>query len=405
MESYGIISKNHFIKSILSTIFASSKINNKLKQINMNKSQTQKAFIAALPEGTTKESAWELFIAQYGENFGVRRGDFNHVFKLITSGEIEVKIENTVEQTVKHTVIEPTIVKIDKMSDLKATIDPSYLIPLKTNTKLDDLLSKRGGAMPGTVTMITGESGAGKTTVSTNVAEMIKLNNPGKTTGFISGEMDQLDWYEECADNKMLEDLETIFLLEYLDAPDFMTILEQSLSKWNFCVVDSFEAILDQIKEATGLTGRKAEAEFIKLLRKIAREQGVAFFVIQQYTKGGTYVGSTKIKHLTTSMVYVRFDENGNRYVVYEKNRRNGSIVNKKLYFTKNKITGLIEFDNNKFDNERAMEDFQQAEKAHLSTEGELFTSLLSTPVVNEEFNNKMFDVEIPNNQQVAAQN
>ena len=361
----------------------------------MNKSATQKVFISKLPEGTTKEQAWDLFVAEYGDNF-VRKGDFNHVFKCIITGEITVKPElmQTENQTVHS--YSPTEVKVEKMSDLKKDIDPAFLVPLQTNTVLDDLLSKRGGAMPGTVTMITGESGAGKTTVSTNVAQMIKLNNDGKTAGFLSGEMDQLDWYEECADNKMLEDLETIFLLEYLDAPDFMKILEESLSKWNFCVVDSFEAILDQIKECTGFTGRRAEGEFIKLLRKIAREKGVCFFVIQQYTKGGTYVGSTKIKHLTTSMVYVRFDESGKRYIVYDKNRRNGSIVNKKLYFTKNKMTGLIEFDNNRFENEKAIEEFQLAEKATLDQEGSIFSNILSGMSVGEDaelIENTMFDI------------
>lgn len=224
-------------------------------------------------------------------------------------------------------------------------LDMTKFTPIKTNTEFDKIASKREGLMPGTVYMITGESGAGKTSISTNIANYIQEVNENITSGFISGEMDEYDWTEECIDNNDLSKLETIFLLDYLDASNYLEILEQSLMKWDFIVLDSFEVVSDQIKDITGWTNKKVESHLITLLRKVAFEKGSTILVIQQFTKGGTYVGSTKIKHLLTGMIIVQFDNDGRRYLTFTKNRRGGHLVNKKLYYTKNTETGRIEFD------------------------------------------------------------
>lgn len=262
-------------------------------------------------------------------------------------------------------------VEMNETSD----IDPTLLIPLRTNTPFDNIVSKRQGCMPGTVNMITGESGAGKTTISVNVADAIKRNNPGKTAGMLQGEMNRLDWAEECLDNPSLRKMAVIFLLDYLDAPNFVELVEEALGMWDFVIVDSFEVILEQIKETKGWTGKKAEKELINMLNRIA-ELGKCLFVIQHYTKAGTYAGSTKLKHLTTSMIFVMFDKTGERFVIFTKNRRCGHMVNKPLYFTKSKVTGELEFDGKRFENEQAVVQHIDNEKAAVKEEGNIFESM-----------------------------
>jgi predicted ATP-dependent serine protease len=249
------------------------------------------------------------------------------------------------------------------------------LVPLKTNTGFDAIVSKRGGVMPGTVNMITGESGAGKTTVCANVATYIKEANPGATAGIIQAEMNKLDWYEECADNAMLKQLDVVFLLNLLDAPNFLELVEEALGRWDFVIVDSFEVILEQLREVKGWTGKKAEKELINLLNRVA-ETGKALFVIQHYTKGGTYAGSTKLKHLTTAMIFVMFDKNNERYVTFTKNRRCGHMVNKRLYFTKSRETGQLVFDQRRFENEEAVAAHIVVERDALNGEGSVFNEL-----------------------------
>jgi predicted ATP-dependent serine protease len=81
------------------------------------------------------------------------------------------------------------------------------------------------------------------------------------------------------------------------------------------------------------------------------RKLYTSFFCIQQVTKGGEFVGSNVIKHATTAMMEIRFDESNKseRYVEFTKNRRCGDAVFKKLYFTLDKKTGEIKYDSERF--------------------------------------------------------
>jgi hypothetical protein len=162
-------------------------------------------------------------------------------------------------------------------------------------------------------------------------------------------------------------------MLEYLDAPNYMEILVEVLKKWQFVILDSFEVTIDQLKDIKGWTTKKAETELINMLRRAATESGATIFAIQQYTKGGTFVGSNKIKHMLTGMIYVMFDKNGDRYVVFTKNRRGGHMVHKRLYFTKSPVTGRLLFDGDKLDNDMAIIQHAQDELNKIQEEAGLF--------------------------------
>ena len=75
-----------------------------------------------------------------------------------------------------------------------------------------------------------------------------------------------------------------------------------------------------------------AENFLINLMVEAAERRGTAIFAIQHQTKGGEYVGRTFLKHTTTAMLELRFN-NGQRYAEFSKNRRGGSMQNKPLYF------------------------------------------------------------------------
>lgn len=100
--------------------------------------------------------------------------------------------------------------------------------------------------------------------------------------------------------------------------------------------------------------------------------------IIQQWTKGGTFVGSNKIKHMITSMMYVMFDEHGDRYLTFVKNRRCGHMVGKRLYFTKDKATGRILFDQTRFANMMAVQKHSDTELESLQDEGSKLDEILA---------------------------
>ena len=337
----------------------------------MSQKETVEQFLQQLPEGTTLKTAWTLFEANYPSitkaNYDFYR---NKAMKAgLWSPAAEVLSINPINLTAPVNENKPLeIVNIDLNN-----IDMTKFTAHPTGTAFDKIASKRNGIMPATTYIITGESGAGKTTTAANIADYLKENNEGYTAGFISSEMDRDDWTEECLDNPRLALLDTVFMLEYIDAPNYIEILVESLKKWKFVILDSFEVTIDQLKDIKGWTSKKAESELINILRRAATESGATIFAIQQYTKGGTFVGSNKIKHMLTGMIYVMFDKNGDRYMVFTKNRRGGHMVGKRLYFTKNKETGRLEFDGLRLDNDLQIIEHSREELNKIQEENGLF--------------------------------
>jgi predicted ATP-dependent serine protease len=215
---------------------------------------------------------------------------------------------------------------------------PEVFIPLKTGKFIDKVTSKKEGTMPATITVVVGEPGSGKTTLLVDKLASIEENNPDKRCLYISSEMNPIDNRELAEELPQLMDIEGFYLGDY-DEPK--EALEDILMEGrDYVIMDSFMDVKDKIKDSDGckMSATAVETWLIKLLVNHTKGQNdlekyTAFDVIQHITKGGTYAGSTKLKHNTTAMMFVRIDQQTNeRYLVYTKNRRGD--INKKLYIT-----------------------------------------------------------------------
>ncbi len=336
----------------------------------MTQKQTVYNFLSGASVTLSNKDLWDAFSTEYPE---ITKGNFDFYKNKAIKENIFIP---DVITGINLSTPKPNKELVFKTVNLN-TVDKTRFKAISTGTPFDKIASKRDGVMPGTSYIITGESGAGKTTICTNIADYLKENNEGYTAGFISCEMDEDDWTEECIDNPRLADLQTVFMLEYLDAPNYVDILTQGLTSFNFVILDSFEVVIDQLRDVKGWTSKKAESELINILRKAAAESNCTIFAIQQYTKGGNFVGSNKIKHMLTGMAFVMFDNDGNRYITFTKNRRAGHMVGKKLYFTKNKETGRLEFDEVRFANDIAIRQFTQEEQDKIQEEQYEFDAII----------------------------
>ena len=344
-------------------------------------------------ETITMDQAWEKFMSAGNTDFD------KPTFSSYRSTAIRDGYFVPLKKSKKNEVVNLKDIPEEELATLEIktidldNIDHSKFTAIPTGTILDRIASKRNGFMPGTVYIVTGESGAGKTTLCTNIADYLKENNKDFTAGFVSCEMDEFDWTEECIDNPRLATLESAFMLEYLEAPNYAELLVEALIKWDYVILDSFEVVIDQLKEIKGWTAKKAEAELINMLRKAASESGTIIMAIQQYTKGGNFVGSNKIKHMLTGIAFVRFDANGERYVEFEKNRRGGHMVNQAVYFTKCKETGRLLFDGDRFDQDQAVTKFVSDEKEQMKEESALFdTEIMALAKQKEEERKKIIE-------------
>lgn len=254
-----------------------------------------------------------------------------------------------------------------KMEDL--TFDPKLFEPIKTGKAIDTLLSTDGGFPRATNFMMVGDPGVGKSTVAMDI--LSDLQTSGASVLFISAEMDRIDLYGYVKRYPKFGTIDILFLGEYLDQNPKL-IVEHMLNKgYDIVLIDSFVEVQDTVKEANGMTTGATEKWLIDQMRNNnagRNDKGLytSFLCIQQVNKGGSFVGSNKLKHNTTGMMEVRFEDDGSRYVTFTKNRR--GEVNKRMFFDL-AATGDVKYDMARYDLDEAARQVLENEREELRKE------------------------------------
>jgi len=276
-------------------------------------------------------------------------------------------------------VDKPTKLKIDltKLDDLK--FSDALFIPLSTGLPIDPFLSNDGGFMPGSNIMAAGAPGVGKTTVLLEALYATQKQDPTKRVLFISAEMNQLDMARYLKRFPHWGQLPILFLSDYVDQ-DPQAVIEQTLQQgWDLVLTDSYTEVNDTVKEACNLTRGKVEKWFLDMM--IANNQGknkrkvyTTFITILQLSKGGTFVGSNKLKHMTTAMMEIQWkgtENSAERYMEFSKNRL--GQVGHKLFFD---FTDGVTFDTTRYKRDLLNQEMIEDEREKLSKEDDAFDTL-----------------------------
>lgn len=274
--------------------------------------------------------------------FLISYGLFNGVLKKIMAegGEVEAK-----PVAKKPDSVVPNIIRVDEMQF------PNFKLH-KTGKKIDDLFSDHeegGGIYGGTVNIVIGESGVGKSTVLLDFLSSIQQQSPESRILYISSEMTRNDILFYYKKTPAIGQVPTLLLMDYIANGQLSAVLEKAFNgEHDIIVLDSYQDVLVKLKEAQGWKSTQAESWLTNTMIEAAEKNGCAVLAIQHMTKGGTYVGSTYLKHATTAMLEIRFDISGQRYLEFSKNRRGGSGVGKRLYYTLDK-EGNVVYDSDRF--------------------------------------------------------
>ncbi len=278
----------------------------------------------------------------------------------------------------------PVTINLTRLDDLN--INPDLFQPMLTGTVLDKFLSQEGGFLPGSNIMAAGAPGVGKTTV---LLEMLALlHAQGKKVLFISAEMNQVDMARYLKRFPNWGQLPILFLADYTDL-DPKQVIEQTLNQgWDLVLTDSYTEVNDTVKEESNMSRGKTEKWFLDLMsnhNKGQNQQGLytTFVTILQLSKGGNFVGSNKLKHMTTSMMKLDWEgaENGGRrYMEFSKNRL--GQVGKKLYFT---LEAGVQFDEARYVRDLFNDELVAEEKRKLETESDSFDRLFGFSTEIEE--------------------
>jgi len=305
------------------------------------------------PEGTSMVDLYDKLKRDVTEH-AISYGMLNGIMK-----DIKTESKETPEQVeAKVSDIADSVVAINELEF------PNFRL-LKSGTYIDELLSDHeegGGQYTGTVTVVVGESGVGKSTVMLDVIANLKQNNPDANILYVSSEMTRNDIYFYKEKTPIIGDIPTLLMMDYIHTGNMDQVLEKVAFSGDYDVVllDSFQDMVVKFKDILGWKATYAETWLTNIMISAADKMGIAVLAIQHLTKGGTYVGSTYLKHATTAMLEFRFDTEGARYLEFSKNRRGGSNINKPLYYTLE--DGKIKYDKERFESTQTVKQMESTE-------------------------------------------
>ena len=179
-----------------------------------------------------------------------------------------------------------------RLGDLRASDTPRW------NTGINEFdFVLGGGIVPGSMVLIGGEPGIGKSTLLLQVAA--RLAQHGHRALYISGEESPLQ--VKLRADRLAESSENV---ELIAETELETILATgSAMQPQAMFVDSIQTIFtNELEGAPGNVGQVRECA--ARLMRFAKESGTAVFVVGHVTKGGGIAGPKTLEHIVDTVLY-----------------------------------------------------------------------------------------------------
>ena len=173
-----------------------------------------------------------------------------------------------------------------------------------------------GGIVPGSLVLLGGDPGIGKSTLLTQVSAYLAKEH---SVLYVSAE-------ESCSQVKMrCERLglngDNLLLLNETCLED----IEANLGENKFVIIDSIQAVYtESLSSAAGSVGQVRECA-AKLMR-IAKANGITFFLIGHVTKEGALAGPKVLEHIMDTVLYFEGQQEDNFKLLRAVKNRFGSV-------------------------------------------------------------------------------
>jgi DNA repair protein RadA/Sms len=182
-----------------------------------------------------------------------------------------------------------------------------------------------GGIVPGSMILIGGEPGIGKSTLLLQVAG--RLQGAGHPTLYASGEESALQ-VKLRADRLGRDAIGDVSLLDVslLSETNLETILTTAAAvRPAVLVVDSIQTVYTvDLEGAPGNVGQVRECA--ARLMRFAKESGTAVFVVGHVTKGGGIAGPKTLEHIVDTVLYFEGENSLDHRVLRATKNRFGSV-------------------------------------------------------------------------------
>ena len=176
-----------------------------------------------------------------------------------------------------------------------------------------------GGIVPGSMILIGGEPGIGKSTLLLQVAA--RLQNAGHHTLYASGEESALQI--KLRADRLAEDAGDVSLLSETNLETILTTAAAASPK--VLVIDSIQTVFtNDLEGAPGNVGQVRECA--ARLMRFAKESGTAVFVVGHVTKGGGIAGPKTLEHIVDTVLYFEGENSLDHRVLRATKNRFGSV-------------------------------------------------------------------------------
>lgn len=193
--------------------------------------------------------------------------------------------------------------RVESITDKRITTDI---------TELDRVLG--GGIVSGSVTLLAGDPGIGKSTLCLQIA--YNLSKSGYKVLYVNGE-ESLKQVKLRADRLIKQPVRekssnnNLYLVNQTD----LTLIAESIKKLSpvFVIIDSIQIITSaQISSSCGSVSQVRECA--GLLANLAKGLNIAMFIVGHVTKDGAIAGPRVLEHIVDTVLYFE----GERYSIYK---------------------------------------------------------------------------------------
>jgi len=165
--------------------------------------------------------------------------------------------------------------------------------------ELDGVLG--GGIVPGSLTLIGGSPGVGKSTLLLKTSSNIASS--GKNVLYVTGE--ESAGQIKLRANRLKANHDSLYLLSEIRLEQVLLELEHR--NYEFLIIDSIQTIYsDNISSAPGSVTQVRQITFE--LMRVAKEKNIAIFIIGHITKEGSIAGPRVLEHMVDTVLYFEGD-------------------------------------------------------------------------------------------------
>ena len=201
--------------------------------------------------------------------------------------------------------------------------------------ELDRVLG--GGIVPGSLVLVGGDPGIGKSTLLLQVCQ--KLCDNKKQVLYISGE-ESLKQIKLRA-NRMGEFKEDLYLLCETNLEVIRNIIE--MRKPDIVVIDSIQTMYsEEVSSAPGSVSQVREST--NVFMQLAKGLGISIFIVGHVTKEGTVAGPRVLEHMVDTVLYFEGDRHASYRILRGVKNRFGST--NEIGVFEMRQNGLVEVEN-----------------------------------------------------------